>query len=221
MSTEFEQIIGKKSHPLSLDDLRAKAAEYQYVHIDLGTGDGLFAWRLAKQSPDTFVIGIDAARESLREGSARAAKKPARGGAPNAVFLCMNVLEMPEGLEAFADVVYINFPWGSLLQAVARPFEENLHQFAALVKDDGILEQHINLHVFNDAEQRHNLGLPELDDAFLVDTLFPIYEKCGLKVKSHHFTPSGQKVDVASTWGGRLTRRSGRPTLSFTADKIS
>ena len=216
----LEKIIGKKSFDVTPEELVKIAAEYKSVHIDLGTGDGLFAWRKAKDEPETLVLGLDAARESLAEGSARAAKKPARGGAKNALFFCMNVLDMPDSFNGMADSISINFPWGSLLQAVTIPWQENLEAFAALVKTGGVADVHINMYVFGKEEERIKLGLPELDEDFLQNTLFPAFEKAGLKVLKHIFIAGGQKVDVASTWGGRLTRNSGRPTLSFVCEKV-
>lgn len=217
----FEQIIGKKSQHITVGDIQNKISEYENVHIDLGTGDGLFAWRLAKECPDMFVFGIDAARESLQEGSARAAKKPARGGTPNAAFLCMNVLEMPEGLEAKATSVSINFPWGSLLQAAAMPNEEFMNRVHGLLKDNGKLDMYINLYVFQKEDERLNLGLPELNEDDFINRLKPAIEKIGFEYLSHKFIPEGEKVDVASTWGGRLTRNSKRPTIEMHFQKAS
>lgn len=213
--SDLELILGKKSEMQTVGDFLSFAQSYQSIHMDLGTGDGLFAWRLARECPNIFVAGIDADRNSLAEASARSIKKPARGGAPNARFLCMNVLDdLPEEFQNVADTVSINFPWGSLLYAVALPQEQYVEKFAKLVKEGGKLDLHINLHVFVNEEQRANMGLPELDDAYFLETVAPVYEKFGLKLVSHTFIPAGIKVDVASTWGGRLTRRSGRPTLS-------
>lgn len=223
MMKNLERIIGKKSHPFSRDALLEKISVYEKVHIDLGTGDGLFVWRLAREEgmEKTLVIGLDASRESLAKASARCVKKPARGGASNAIFFCANVLEMGDVFDGLADTVSINFPWGSLLQASALPFDDAVENFSKLVKENGILDVHINLHVFKDEEQRRSLGLVDLDESYLINKLLPAYEKHGFVCLSHSFIPSGQEVPVASTWGGRLTKKSGRPTLSFKLQKKS
>lgn len=211
----LEKIVGKKSVSLSKEELQEFVSNYENVHIDLGTGDGLFAWRLAKDATKTAVLGLDAARESLREGSARSAKKPARGGAPNAVFICANVLELDDTFNNMADVISVNFPWGTLLQAVSIPFEDFVSKISSMLKNGGRMDQHINMHVFNDDEQRKALGLPVLDDNYFKKTLAPVYEKYGLELQEYYFIPAGQKTEVSSTWGGRLTRNSSRPTLVF------
>lgn len=215
MNDVFEQVTGKKTCPLPLVNLLQKAADFSAVHVDLGTGDGLFVWRLAKERPGTLVVGIDAARDSLAEGSARAAKKPARGGTPNALFVCMNVLQLPDGLTGFADSVSINFPWGSLLKAVVEPEQPFVYQLKKLIKKGGRLDVHINLYVFQNAEERENLVLPPLDENHFLNRLQPALEKGGFVYQSHQFVPAGAPVGVASTWGGRLTRNSKRDTLSM------
>jgi 16S rRNA (adenine(1408)-N(1))-methyltransferase len=215
-----EQILGKKSEQISREKTLSFLEDYHDIHIDLGTGDGLFAWRLAKEFPQKAVIGIDAAKDSLKEASSRAVKKPSRGGTPNAIFLCDNVLEMDNTFEGLADCVSVNFPWGSLLQAVIIPFPEFVSKMASLLKMGGELHQHINMHVFNDDEQRKNLGLPLVDDVYLQEKLIPIYADVGLELIEYFFIPAGEKTEVASTWGGRLTRNSSRPTLVFKCKKV-
>lgn len=216
---ELEIIKGKKSEDMSVSALRELAENYQHTHIDLGTGDGLFAWRMAKEKPETFVVGMDAARESLREGSSRAIKKPARGGAPNALFICMNVLEMPEELTAIADSISINYPWGSLLQAVSEPNEKVMQQFIALGKEKCHFDFYINMQVFEDETRRENLNLPEMTSEALMTHLMNGYSKLGLTILSREYIPAGASVDVASTWAAKLTRRSKRSTLYIEAQK--
>ncbi len=215
----LEQIKSKKSEQLAVHSLQELAKNYKYTHIDLGTGDGLFAWRLAKQKPDTFVIGIDASRESLREGSSRAIKKPSRGGTPNAIFICMNILEMPVEMVDIADSISINYPWGSLLQAVTEPREKVMQQFLNLAKSKCHFDFYINMQVFEDDKRRDDLNLPEMNSEELMTHLTKSYTKLGLKILSKKYIPAGGKVDVASTWAGKLTRRSKRSTLYIEAEK--
>lgn len=202
-----------------MQEIHDLAKNYSHTHIDLGTGDGLFAWRLAKKKPDTFVIGIDAARESLREGSSRSIKKPARGGTPNALFICMNVLEMPDEMVGIADSISINYPWGSLLQAVSEPNNEVMQKFLALGKNECHFDFYINMQVFEDDTRRENLQLPEMNSEELMEHLITSYSKLNLKIIDKKYIPAGGKVDVASTWAGKLTRRSKRSTLYIEAKK--
>lgn len=219
----IEQILGKKSEKITLEALKEKASTYPRTHIDLGTGDGLYMWRLAKKQPETCAIGIDAAADSLREGSGRSIKKPAKGGAENAVFLCANVLETlkDDAWNAMADHVSVNFPWGSLLQAVAYPFPDFLPHIHKLLKEEGTFELHINMFVFDDEVQRKSLGLPMLDETYMEEKLIPAYKKDGFESEGYMFVAAGAKTEIQSTWGSKLTKRSGRPTLIMKFKKVS
>jgi len=57
----------------------------------------------------------------LREASLRAARKPARGGVPNAMFVRAPAEALPEELTGLATRLTVLLPWGSLLDAVAHP----------------------------------------------------------------------------------------------------
>ena len=209
----LEQIIGKKSHNVTPEALREKAQGFSRVVVDLGCGDGMLPYRLAKENPDVFYIGVDAARESLRVASAKADKKPSRGGCPNVVFLCANVLEPMEGLEAIADEVQWNFPWGSLMYALVGSDEQPMRNMKALAKPEADYKFYLNLYVFENETQRQDMGLPEVDEAYINNTLVPAWEKLGIETKAIKFVAAEDLKDHPSTWAGRLVRRSGRNSL--------
>lgn len=209
----LEQIIGKKSHPLAAAALQAAAARFKQVHIDLGTGDGKFAYRRARENPENFYIGIDADRNSLADCSAKAAKKPTRGGCENAMFLCMNLLQPSDELAGVADHLHINFPWGSLMEAVAFPDELAMKRMATFAKPQARFDYYLNLYVFANEEQRERMGLPLMDESYVTSTLIPKMADAGWQVEEHVFLEPEALKDHPSSWAGRLIRRSGRATL--------
>src|SRR5262245_40178432 len=89
------------------------------VIIDLGTGDGSFVYQSARRHPDRFYIGIDAQSSALEKVSEKIHRKPAKGGAPNLLFIQAAAEELPSELDGVADEVHTHFPWGSLLRALA------------------------------------------------------------------------------------------------------
>lgn len=179
--------------------------------VDFGCGDGMLPYRLAKENPEVFYIGIDAARESLAVASAKAAKKPSRGGAENVVFLCANVLEALV-LEHIADEIQWNFPWGSLMYALVCP-DESLTHMKAVAKERALFKFYLNLYVFENDTQRTDMGLPEVDEGFIQNTLIPQWQKLGLITEKFSFLSAEDLKKHPSTWAGRLVRRSGRNTL--------
>ena len=215
----LERILGKKQEMLTADELTAWCDGFEQCHLDLGTGDGLFAWRLARDNPHMLVLGLDADRDSLREGSARAAKKPARGGAPNALFFCADALNLPDAFKGVATSLSINYPWGSLLKAVVDTQVDILQHMAICARSGASVTLTINLFVFDDEEQRQNLQLPTMNEEYLHQSLMPAWEKAGVVFEQVNFFAAGEDAGVSSTWGGRLTRNSKRPTLQLAGHK--
>jgi 16S rRNA (adenine(1408)-N(1))-methyltransferase len=106
----METIRGKTSLDMDLTELRARIAEYNRIFLDLGTGDGKFAFSLADNFPDHFVIGVDSCRENLREFS--------RVDLPNLLYVIASAQSLPRELTGLVSEVAINFPWGSLLESL-------------------------------------------------------------------------------------------------------
>lgn len=214
MST-FEQIIGKKSCELSLEAFLEKCASYQQVWLDLGTGDGKFAYRIARAEPETLVVGIDTDRSSLSKGSAKTRRKESAGGCRNLLFLCADALALPQVLQGVFARAYINFPWGSLLRAVVEPDIEFLRSFRAALCDHASVEIYINTYVFSSAEQRQTLQLEEITTDRIEKHIVPLYEDNGFICKSTAVLGEESATLPASTWAGRLVKASRRETLQL------
>ena len=116
----MEAIEGKKLFDVSRAALEELVEGFAAVAVDIGTGDGRFVYSLARVHAEWFCVGIDSARQNLREYSAKTHKKPSRGGLPagNALYVVANISDLPDELTGLATRVYINFPWGSLLKAI-------------------------------------------------------------------------------------------------------
>jgi 16S rRNA (adenine(1408)-N(1))-methyltransferase len=106
----METIRGRKPHHLDLPELNARLANYNRVTLDLGTGDGKFAFHHAQTFPHHFVIGVDSCRENLREYS--------RAKLPNTLFVIASAQDLPHELNGLVSHITINFPWGSLLESL-------------------------------------------------------------------------------------------------------
>jgi 16S rRNA (adenine(1408)-N(1))-methyltransferase len=83
--------------------------------LDLGTGDGNAVLRAARQSSDTFLIGVDANAAGLADASRRAARK---NGVPNALFIVGDASDVLIRLRGQLAEVRVTLPWGSLLRAI-------------------------------------------------------------------------------------------------------
>ena len=87
--------------------------------------------------PDRLVIGIDALAEPMGERAATAARKPAKGGRPNLLFVHAAIEALPPELERIADEVYVQLPWGALLEGIVLARDDVLGGIAALCRPGG------------------------------------------------------------------------------------
>jgi 16S rRNA (adenine(1408)-N(1))-methyltransferase len=207
--------VGKKQTEMPADELRARAAAFAAVHVDLGTGDGRFVNDLAGERPDTLCIGVDAVGEAMREQSHKTTRK---GGPANALYVVAAVEALPPELRGLATGVSINFPWGSLLRAVVEPDAEVLAGVRALLRDDGRLTALVNLSVLEDRPYAERLGLPELGAAHIEQVLRPAWRAAGLELDEHREL-SDDEIPRTS-WGRHLTRASHRKTALLSARTI-
>jgi len=106
----MEILRGKQTSFINSFELAERLNGYTNLHIDIGTGDGRFVEHIARSSPQTFVIGIDACRENLHKTSHHAPD--------NALFVIANAMALPAELNGLAGTVTINFPWGSLISGL-------------------------------------------------------------------------------------------------------
>lgn len=117
-------------------DLRLWAARFDRVHVDLGTGDGAYAIRLARKHPDRAVIGVDTALDHL-VGSAR--RRPG-----NVRFASLDALGWPLGSLPEAEAVTVNFPYGSLLRGLVEDDPGLVARLDALLGPGARLDVRVN-----------------------------------------------------------------------------
>ena len=213
--------IGKTPVDLTRDDLLARIAETACtrVLVDVGTGDGRFAYRWAGAHPDTFCIGLEPVAERMREVSHRASRKPARGGRPNALFVVASAESLPHELDDLADTLSINYPWSSLFTALVLPDPAILAGLRRLTRPGAELLALLNQTVLDDRPYAERLGLPPLTDDRLDAELRPAYLAAGFAIREQRVF-QGQAPHQTS-WGQHLTLGSGRLTRLITADAVA
>lgn len=174
------------------------------VIVDIGTGDGLFVYRCARQHPDRFYIGIDASAGALTKISEKAHRKPAKGGLPNLLFVHAAVEELPSELNGVADEVHVHFPWGSLLRAVALGDEAVLRNLRRICTAGAWLEVIIGIDPERDRSEIDRLGLAPLSAEFVETILTPRYEAAGFQVPEAGVLPGSDWPEIRTSWAQRL-----------------
>lgn len=184
----MEYMHGKQSCYLSEAELWARLALYREVRVDIGTGDGRYVQQMAKEHPTSFVVGLDACRENLEQVS--------RHAPPNALYLIANALEMPLQLANFADVVTINFPWGSLLSGLLENNPGLLAGLRRLAHPGARLEIRLN----GNALDKAGCYTPEEGSARVRQVL----SQFGLEVGPVLKIPAATLRTYPTTWAKRL-----------------
>ena len=169
--------------------------------IDLGTGDGRAALKLAETEPRTLVIGIDADAASMAETSRRAARPSAKGGRPNLLFVAAAAETAPPELRGLADEIRILFPWGSLLRGVLGTDERVARGIADLARSGGRVSAIVSV------TPRDGLGgITSLDPARIagIAGIADAARRAGLRLTATRRLNVEEVRATRSTWGRRL-----------------
>ncbi len=171
----------------------------------------------ARRDPSRLFIGIDSNLQALTDASTRAARKPARGGAPNAWFVRAAAEGLPAGLADLADRVTVLLPWGSLLAGVLAPEPLDpavLRGIRLVARASAALEVVVSL----DERDRGARALR----APAPDSLLAPYRAAGWRLRRIEPLDSAALAEVGTTWAKRLAH--GRPRAAWritaTADGV-
>lgn len=174
------------------------------VIIDIGTGDGRFVYLSARQNPNKLYIGIDPNVRPLEKISEKIHRKPAKGGAPNVLFIQASVEDLPAELDGVADEVHVHFPWGSLLRAVATGEVDVLRDLRRICAPDALLEVVIGLDPARDQAEIDRLGLTPLSVEFIDKQLVPNYREAGFETIERGILAASEWPEFNTSWAKRL-----------------
>lgn len=190
------------------------------VVIDIGTGDGLFVYQSARQNPNKFYIGIDANVRPLEKVSEKIHRKPAKGGAPNVLFVSAAVEDLPSELAGLANEVHVHFPWGSLLKAFASGDVGVLQKVRRICATDAFLEVLIGLDPQRDKSEIARLAIeaPSIDSIDKV--LAPKYRAAGFEITERGTISASAWGEFKSAWAKRLRGSSSRAITYIVARAV-
>jgi len=183
----METIRGRLSHFLDSTELQARLNPYNRLTLDLGTGDGKFAFCRADAFPSHFVIGVDSCRENLHEYS--------RAKLPNLLFIIASAQSLPHELHGLASHITINFPWGSLLESLLNGDDRLLHGLQTVTRSPAALDIRLNGGAL--AEQGS-----ALEDG--TERIFENLTSTGWKIRPPEMLDSHALRAFPSTWARRL-----------------
>jgi len=211
-------VSGKQLSDVSAQNLQALIAPYEGVTLDVGTGDGRFVLRYAQKHPRRFVIGVDPVRENLREISAKAAKKPERGGVANALFVVGSIEQPPSELRGVADEIFVTLPWGSLMRGIILGEAHVLDRLASFAVPGARMRVVLNTRIFDEPVPAEARDLPEVTPDYVRETLTAAFERAGMRIEGAAWMDADEVATLGTTWAKRLSHR--RPPRSVVVDAV-
>ena len=163
------------------------------VVIDVGAGDGRWAYDEARRHPEALYIALDPDADTLADYAYRAGRKPSRGGTDNALFVVASVEDLPPELTGIASLVRVNFPWGSLLRGLVLPEAHVLEALAGLGASDARFEFVISYDPEHDIAGLAGETLPPLSEGRIDEVLAPPYADAGLEIEAAARCPSTKR----------------------------
>ena len=181
--------------------------------IDLGTGDGRFVYKMAKENPNNEYVGID----PMLSQTKKYARKINREKLENVKLIEASVEKLPTNLNNTADELYINFPWGSLLAAIAKPDKNLIRNIIKLLKPKGVLKIVLGYAEEAEPSETQRLELEKLDENRIIQT----FEELGTDLVTSHKVEKSEMHKIESSWGKKLTFGQDRKILSLEFIKTS
>jgi 16S rRNA (adenine(1408)-N(1))-methyltransferase len=212
----MEVIAGRRRLALDHAALEALRSGFHEVWLDIGTGNGVFVYDAARRHPDVLVIGVDTNRDNLRDYSAKARRKPARGGLPNVLYVIAGAERLPHELHGVASRVFVNFPWGTLLRGLVTPDPALLGEIRRVARTEARLSVLLNFTLFADEALVETLALPAVTREYVERVLAPAYAAAGITIMEVKVLER-QRVPYRTEWGQRLTVGGSRETLQLEA----
>jgi len=187
-------VKGNKTTKIEGSEISRLLEGFEKVVVDLGTGDGRFVYKNALKNPKIFYIGIDPSETQLKIS----ARDTQRKRLNNILLIVGSIEHLPEGLEDVANEIYVNFPWGSLLETFAKPIKDNLNNLTKILKKDGIIKIIFGYDESLEPSETQRMELPTIDLNYIKDVLVSKYAEIGLKITEFGvFDRKSQKVETS------------------------
>ena len=139
----------------------------------------------------------------MAETSRRAARKPAKGGVPNALFVVASAEQPPAELVARADHLEIVLPWGSLLRGTLALDAAAAHGIASILRPGGTVTAFVSV------TDRDAVDVPPLHEGSCPE-IAARWSAFGVCVDGFRRASAAEVGATGSTWAKRLAADAAR-----------
>ncbi|HEX5096814.1 MAG TPA: class I SAM-dependent methyltransferase [Acidimicrobiia bacterium] len=174
---------------------------YDATFVDVGTGDGRFVAHLAAEWPEALVIGIDTAEDNMAEAANKARRKR---GTANALFVRSAIEALPQVLHHVADLVFVQLPWGRLLEGIVLGDAAVVGGIAALCRPGARVEVNLNNEIWLDSTPERFADLPLPTPEYVDRVIAPAFATAGIDLGPARMLGAEQAKALPTTWAKRL-----------------
>ncbi|MBW6441518.1 class I SAM-dependent methyltransferase [Patescibacteria group bacterium] len=192
-------VIGNKKEELKKDGFQNLINGYENVVLDIGTGDGRFVYKKALENKTNFYVGMDPAEKQMEIYSKKANRKRLK----NCLFIVGSVNNIPPELFSCINKIYINLPWGTLLENIAKGnvnFAEKVHN---LLKKDGVLEIIFGYLPELEPSETKRLGLPDISEGENINQILSSFKKL-FEIEEMRELSKKDIGNIETTWAKKL-----------------
>ena len=198
-----------RASSLSGAEFEGRRAAYEATVVDVGTGDGRFAYHLAGLRPDALVVGLDPVEDNMADVARRATRKPVKGGRANVLLVRAAIEDLPPELAGVAREVYVHLPWGRLLEGIVQADDEVLRGLVALCEPGARLFLTLNAEIWIENMPARFRDLPAPTPEFVADVVAPRFAAAGIALGPARVLEPTEVAALTTTWAKRL-RHGGR-----------
>lgn len=200
----MKAIVKRESRELSPSEWMAIRNNYQQVFVDLGTGEGEYAFRQSQKMEEILFIGIDSCQAMMSDYAFKAEKRAKKQQLNNLLYVVANVEALPDELSKCADKITINLPWGSLRDGIVKGCPILLSNLKRISKCGTIIDIYVSYSKEIDATEIESRDLPLLTDTYVKETLGPLYHESGIKIKKVKTLSNKDLIKLDTKWAKKL-----------------
>jgi 16S rRNA (adenine(1408)-N(1))-methyltransferase len=198
----FTVVLGRgATTTMDRDAFLEARANFTSTVVDVGTGDGRFVLALAYERPDALVVGLDPADDNMAEAANKARR---RRGPSNALFVRASVEALPEELRGVADEVFVQLPWGRLLEGIVLGDAEVIDGIAALCHPGARVAINLNNEIWLDSTPERFADLPLPTPEYVDANVAPAFARAGIDLTPARMLDAAEAKALPTTWAKRL-----------------
>lgn len=192
-------ITGDKKNEIDKKSFKDECKKHNKVILDIGTGDGKFVYRNAIKNKNNLYIGLDPAEKQIQIYS----KKANRRRLKNALYILGSLENLPEELYSTVDKIFVNLPWGTLLEKIVKSNEIYTKELSKILKRDGEIEIIFGYVPELEPSETERLGLPKIENESDVLKVFSTFKKIFEVVEMKRLVK--EDLDkIETTWAKKL-----------------